>query len=135
MSGGSWDYLCYRIVDLTDDLRSENFDDAKNIFEELYSLSKAMHDIEWVDSCDYSSGDELAAIKDFLGKDFSRLVEKAEKTSLVEVGEEKKFSPSKELLIELLIDLTKKLGREDIVYRRAMSFKVKKIAEDLRKNK
>jgi hypothetical protein len=96
MSGGSYDYACWKVRDMADELRSRTekprdpdatnrvYDREKRayltpeesapIFEAigrerlwlvrlLELVSEAMHDVEWVDSCDYGPGDELAAIR------------------------------------------------------------------------
>ena len=100
MSGGSYDYLCYRIDDLADrieaiDRMDQNDIDAMRLDAQVYSrenrkwitgdeavailssvnaerkwfigllriVAKAAHDIEWVDSGDYDSGDEVEAIR------------------------------------------------------------------------
>lgn len=62
MSGGSYDYLCFKIGDMAEQMPTR--DNSKRIaFKELLRLvAKAAHDIEWVDSADYGQGDENAAI-------------------------------------------------------------------------
>lgn len=66
MSGGSWDYLCFKIEDASDILKTSNCIKRKALGLLMEKVSKAMHDIEWVDSCDYGKGDEMAAIDDCL---------------------------------------------------------------------
>jgi chaperonin cofactor prefoldin len=62
MSGGSWDYFCYKMDEVSDrlirgrDLRRKTFGKLMNL------CAKAMKDIEWVDSDDCSPGDEYHAI-------------------------------------------------------------------------
>ncbi|MCK5138644.1 MAG: hypothetical protein KAQ85_02275 [Thermodesulfovibrionia bacterium] len=61
MSGGSYDYFCYKIDDI--ELKRNTTDNRRIAFQKLLSLvSKAMHDIEWVDSGDYGEGDDHEAI-------------------------------------------------------------------------
>lgn len=68
MSGGSYDYA-YRDMDsfirYLD--RRANTPLRKAFVKHLAKVAKAMHDIEWVDSGDYSEGDENKAIQDCLG--------------------------------------------------------------------
>jgi len=59
MSGGAYDYVCHKI----DDITIKHADSRRILFQALLKLvAKAMHDIEWVDSGDYSDGDEYEAI-------------------------------------------------------------------------
>lgn len=62
MSGGSYDYIYGRIEDL--DILGRRSETPRRIaFQKLLKLvARAMHDIEWVDSCDSSPGDENEAI-------------------------------------------------------------------------
>lgn len=68
MSGGSYDYIYRKIEDASNQLRTNN-DPRRVAFAKLLKLiADAMHDIEWVDSCDYGPGDEHKAIdKVFMG--------------------------------------------------------------------
>jgi len=63
MSGGSWDYLCYKMEDAAKNLLTEKCIYRRSFGDWMRLAAKAMHDIEWVDSCDYGEGDELEAIK------------------------------------------------------------------------
>ncbi len=71
MSGGSYDYVCFKIGDIS--LSNTSTDPRRAAFQKLLKLvATAMHDIEWVDSCDSGPGDEHAAIDavfSFLGSD------------------------------------------------------------------
>jgi hypothetical protein len=61
MSGGHYEYVCFRI----NEIRIENIENnpRRANFQKLLKLvAEAMHDIEWVDSCDYGEGDENKAI-------------------------------------------------------------------------
>jgi len=62
MSGGSYDYIGFRIKDLREEIRHQ--DNPRRVaFAKLMGLiGDAMHQIEWVDSGDCSPGDEYAAI-------------------------------------------------------------------------
>lgn len=63
MSGGSLDYVCYKVSDAADSLESR----AKTIQQLAFAkhlrlVGDALHDIEWVLSGDYGKGDEVEAI-------------------------------------------------------------------------
>jgi protein-tyrosine phosphatase len=61
MSGGSYDYVCFKIKEI--EIRDADFNVRRHAFQRLLHLvAEAMHDIEWVDSCDYGQGDENKAI-------------------------------------------------------------------------
>lgn len=63
MSGGSYDYVCWKIESLEQDIQNQEKDPRRAAFAKLMGLvGKAMHDIEWVDSCDFAPGDEHASI-------------------------------------------------------------------------
>jgi hypothetical protein len=63
MSGGSYDYIGFKIKDLANDIRNQDTDPRRATFAKLMNLvGNAMHDIEWVDSCDYGEGDDHKAI-------------------------------------------------------------------------
>ncbi len=72
MSGGSYDYAFGRIDDLAAEVQRQAID--RELIPEHRALrlafadllkrcAKAAHAIEWVDSCDYGPGDEVAAIR------------------------------------------------------------------------
>ena len=63
MSGGSWDYFYERLEDVASRLQCERDPLRKAFGSHLQRCAKALHDIEWVDSCDCSPGDEVKAIK------------------------------------------------------------------------
>lgn len=63
MSGGSMDYLCYKVEDAT---FSTNTPERLAFAKHLKRVAKALHDIEWVDSGDYDPGKESEAIRDCL---------------------------------------------------------------------
>lgn len=61
MSGGSMNYLYIRLEDEAD--FAKNTVERKAFAEHLKRVAKALHDIEWVDSNDYSPGDENESIR------------------------------------------------------------------------
>jgi hypothetical protein len=63
MSGGSLDYVYCKVEDAASRVRSMAETPLQRAFaEHLYKVSKALHDLEWVLSCDYSQGQEVEAI-------------------------------------------------------------------------
>jgi Mg/Co/Ni transporter MgtE len=74
MSGGSWRYEFSRLQDLAIRLNLEKDPLRRAMSTKVQQLSKAMHDIEWVDSDDYSPGDEIQAINEFLEPEKTVLV-------------------------------------------------------------
>ena len=63
MSGGSYDYLCYKMQDAASTLMQKNQVPYRKAFGKLLEkCAKAMHDIEWVDSSDMAKGDDQKAI-------------------------------------------------------------------------
>ena len=74
MSGGSWDYFYGRLEDVASRLQCERDPLRKAFGAHLQKCAKALHDIEWVDSCDCLPGDEVKAIKAVLGTDGPALV-------------------------------------------------------------
>ena len=79
MSGGSYEYLCFKLADGTNDLQLKN-NPRRIAFQKLMLLvTEAWHDIEWEDSCDYGEGKCHAAIDKvmaFLGTD-PKIIQKA----------------------------------------------------------
>ena len=62
MSGGSMNYVYMKVDDAAQAFSLST--PLRRAFSEHLSLvAKALHDIEWVDSCDYGKGDEEAAIR------------------------------------------------------------------------
>lgn len=65
MSGGSMDYFYCKL----NDVRFDTSTTLRKAFStHLKLVSKALHDIEWVDSGDYAPGDEEKAIRECLTK-------------------------------------------------------------------
>lgn len=61
MSGGAYNYICYKLSEI--ELEHTDTNPRRAAFAKLLKLvGEAMHDIEWVDSCDYGPGDENEAI-------------------------------------------------------------------------
>ena len=73
MSGGSWDYFYHKLNDVKDQLLESNDPLRRALSKQVGLLSKAMHDIECVDSGDLAAGDEVAAIRATLGSKADRL--------------------------------------------------------------
>lgn len=70
MSGGSLDYVCYRLDDAVDSIEKRATTPLQKAFAaHLRDVSKALHDLEWVYSCDYSDGDEVEAIRKVVNKE------------------------------------------------------------------
>jgi len=69
LSGGSWDYIYFKFEEGGFRLLNEKCPYRKALGKIVIDIAKAMHDIEWVDSCDKSSGDELEAIKKVVRKE------------------------------------------------------------------
>lgn len=63
MSGGEYNYAYGRLEIFAEDMKIGECLYRKRFKELVYLVSKAMHDIEWVDSGDYGEGDEIPAIK------------------------------------------------------------------------
>lgn len=63
MSGGSYDYIYFKIEELAQQFLEQDDPLRKQLGEHLKLVAKALHDIEWVDSGDYGIGDDVAAIK------------------------------------------------------------------------
>ena len=63
MSGGSYDYISFKIDDAAHQLRNKENDSRRASFAMLLELiAEALHKIEWVDSGDCASGDEYESI-------------------------------------------------------------------------
>lgn len=62
MSGGSWDYICYKVADASNRLVRQECPHRRAFGLHLRLVAQALHDIELVDSSDTSAGDEIKAI-------------------------------------------------------------------------
>ena len=69
MSGGSWDYFTFACDDIADSLKGEQDPLRRALGVHMDLVAKAMHDIEWHDSGDISSGYEVASIRNVLGSE------------------------------------------------------------------
>jgi len=70
MSGGSLDYVCYKIDDAADSIEARATTPLQKAFAaHLRDISTALHDLEWVFSGDYSEGDEVAALRKVVNKE------------------------------------------------------------------
>lgn len=64
MSGGSYDYAFRAVRDMAETLQDRKDNPLRLAFaRHLQLVSQAMHDIEWVDSCDYGQGRDHEAIR------------------------------------------------------------------------
>ncbi len=69
MSGGSLDYICYKIDDVVDSIEKRATTPLHKAFaEHLKDVAKALHDLEWVFSGDYCDGEEVDAIRKVINK-------------------------------------------------------------------
>jgi len=70
MSGGSLDYVCYRLDDAIDTIERRATTTLHKAFAaHLRDVSKALHDLEWVYSCDYSEGQEVESLRKVINKE------------------------------------------------------------------
>ena len=67
MSGGSWDYFCFRAGDVAERLKAEKAPLRILLGKHLELIAHAMHEIEWVDSGDSSSPVDDEAIRAVFG--------------------------------------------------------------------
>ena len=74
MSGGSWDYLYSRMEDAANRLDKSGDPHRKALGRTMSRLATAMHAIEWVDSGDWGSPDDVVAIEKALGTEAVPLV-------------------------------------------------------------
>ncbi len=75
MSGGSWDYLTFKMQDAADALKRSDCPQRRTFGFLMDKCAKAMHDIEWVDSGDKSAGAEFETIQDALaGVDMKEVI-------------------------------------------------------------
>ena len=64
MSGGSLDYVYSRVEDAAMQVASRAQNNLHRAFAmHLHKVAKALHDLEWMLSCDTSEGSEIAAIR------------------------------------------------------------------------
>ena len=63
MSGGSMDYLYVKVAEVAGRLQVDENYPRRQFGDHLLLVAKALHDIEWVDSGDYSPDQDLTAIE------------------------------------------------------------------------
>ena len=69
MSGGSLDYVCYRLDDAIEVIERRATTVLQTAFAvHLKDVSKALHDLEWVLSGDYGDGDDVEALRKVVNK-------------------------------------------------------------------
>lgn len=86
MSGGSWDYFCFKCDEAADSLCHQKSALRRALGNHMHLVAKAMKDIEWADSGDTAEGSDIEAIKKVLGdnavaKEMDILIEDARKVS------------------------------------------------------
>ena len=64
MSGGTMNYICYKIEECAD------YVDDKEIKDLIKDMSKLMHDLEWYESGDYGKLEYEATLSEFKAKWF-----------------------------------------------------------------
>lgn len=70
MSGGHYQYAYCKLDDFISSFRDRaNTPERRAFAEHLVKVSKAMYEIEWVDSGDKGPGDENKSILDVIGKE------------------------------------------------------------------
>lgn len=74
MSGGSWDYFCYKMEEVSDRLINERNPIRRAFGRKMQLFAAAMHDIEWVDSGDYGRDEDEISIKAALGDDANAFI-------------------------------------------------------------
>jgi hypothetical protein len=70
MSGGSLDYVCYKLDDAIEVIERRATTVLQIAFAaHLKDVSKALHDLEWVFSGDYSEGQEVESLRKVINKE------------------------------------------------------------------
>ena len=70
MSGGSLDYVCYKLDDAIEVIERRATTVLQKAFAaHLKDVAKALHDLEWVYSGDYSDGDDVEALRKVVNKE------------------------------------------------------------------
>ena len=70
MSGGSLDYVCYKLDDAIEVIERRATTVLQIAFaKHLKDVAKALHDLEWVYSGDYSDGDDVEALRKVVNKE------------------------------------------------------------------
>ncbi len=70
MSGGSLDYVCYKVDDAIDTIEKRATTVLQKAFaKHLKDVVNALHDLEWVYSGDYSEGQEVESLRKVINKE------------------------------------------------------------------
>ena len=70
MSGGSLDYVCYKVDDAIEVIERRATTVLQIAFaKHLKDVAKALHDLEWVYSGDYSEGQEVESLRKVINKE------------------------------------------------------------------
>lgn len=97
MSGGSLDYMYSRVQDAADTIRARNPDSPLHqaFADHLDLVWRALHDCEWVMSCDYAEGEDEEAIRAVLapGAELEAATRQAEKAADILRGVLGRVSP------------------------------------------
>ena len=83
MSGGSFDYLCYKIRDAAGRLENSDNPLERALAADLEHLARTMKAVEWYWSCDWSQERSDAAIREWLGRHQADDAEAAENRAIV----------------------------------------------------
>lgn len=67
MSGGAWNYACDQVAEWAERMGQSRDPMRRAFATHLVAVSKALHDVEWVDSGDMGDGDDHAAIEALIG--------------------------------------------------------------------
>ena len=93
MSGGSLNYAYSQVESIAYDLLRRGETNLHRAFAaHLMKCAKALHDVEWVFSCDYSPGDEVDAIRAVISR--SDEVDQAKETARQLIAELNEFVES-----------------------------------------
>ncbi len=90
MSGGSWDYFYGKLEEVVDRLECGECPYRKAMGKKLRPFVEALHAIEWVDSGDWSAGDDVKKIKEAIGEDAKPVVVREIKLELLNTIKELK---------------------------------------------
>lgn len=66
MSGGSWDYFCFKMDEVSERLLRSDKVERRHLGKVMKDLSSVMHSIEWADSGDISEEEATKAINNFI---------------------------------------------------------------------
>jgi len=82
MSGGSLEYVYYKVTEAADSIRDRREPLYQAFAKHLDLVSRALHDVEWVLSGDYGAGDDVEAVRKVLapGAELAAAIESSERT-------------------------------------------------------